>query len=573
MKKRIVLSLLAVILGIFIYSCRKELNSLQEKATSSPNELTVKNARAYFKSYLMTKSAPINTATGEPEFRPLWHKAVEGSTSTKSFVEVPLQNPGLSFSLTAFDEDGNPIEGDKSIVKYVFKRLILYKDPRSEIITPYVLTYIPDRLFLEKNKFDATDVRITSLKRYSGYIQVNTMDNKPVSIYKYIDGLKILKMRSYIHNSSNDNKKQDLKTKGSIYVCTTKYCWTCGYVRDRPDLGVSCSEPEPCGQECGYEWVPDPPTPPTTPSNPGENENPGGGTPTPGSPNPVTTSALRGAIANKPFAFFDDVPCNVLKKFLQTAQFTPNSDIVAKLNTLVSNSVMVGPNQTMGSHDVARIQSINDAYSPIVNMDYFPIYVMEMPYIGTSDVRYTPDQFMHYIRTHLNELTDGTKTFKAYNANGVDDRSKWASTNPYGSVLALDIAGPDNASVITSYSSSNKWTFTTIYDPMYGEHPVSGNRDFSYTANPNGSYTFYTRGVDRLTSWDGQLAQSLFGIPFDQADGLWTDFQSKVKTFVQNHGGVALVEAPIKFRPDWNSVKDVIEGRKPLSTLSKDCPD
>ncbi|MES2060937.1 MAG: hypothetical protein V4456_03400 [Bacteroidota bacterium] len=30
-------------------------------------------------------------------------------------------------------------------------------------------------------------------------------------------------------------------------------------------------------------------------------------------------------------------------------------------------------------------------------------------------------------------------------------------------MVAIDLAGPDNATVITSYAASDRWTFTTVY--------------------------------------------------------------------------------------------------------------
>ena len=106
-----------------------------------------------------------------------------------------------------------------------------------------------------------------------------------------------------------------------------------------------------------------------------------------------------------------------------------------------------------------------------------------------------------------------------------------------------------------------------------GGRLFSGNRNFGYTLNPNGSYTFYTRGVDRLTSWDGNFFQSSTEIPFTSSDNLWETFQTKITQFVQNHSGDASVASKEVFRPDWLDVKKVLEGTKPLSTLSKNCPD
>lgn len=130
-----------------------------------------------------------------------------------------------------------------------------------------------------------------------------------------------------------------------------------------------------------------------------------------------------------------------------------------------------------------------------------------------------------------------------------------------------------------SHFSTNKWTFSTIFDPKYGMHPVSGHRDFGYTQNPNGSYTFYTRGVDRLTSIDVAALQSITeflfgnGVPFASADALWTSFVDKIREFVNDNGGSASRAFVEIERPDWQKVRDVLDGKAPLSTLSKDCPD
>lgn len=137
----------------------------------------------------------------------------------------------------------------------------------------------------------------------------------------------------------------------------------------------------------------------------------------------------------------------------------------------------------------------------------------------------------------------------------------------------MDISGPYNGSVIVSHFSTNKWTFSTIFDPKYGMHPVSGHRDFGYTQNPNGSYTFYTRGVDRLTSIDVAVLQALTGTPFNRADALWTSFIEKIRLFVDQNGGSASRAFVEIERPDWQKVRDVLDGKAPSSTLSKDCPD
>ena len=57
-----------------------------------------------------------------------------------------------------------------------------------------------------------------------------------------------------------------------------------------------------------------------------------------------------------------------------------------------------------------------------------------------------------------------------------------------------------DGSVVTSSYGSNQWTFTTVWTPADFYHPVSGHRTFGVVDNGNGYATFYTRGVDRIST-------------------------------------------------------------------------
>lgn len=279
--------------------------------------------------------------------------------------------------------------------------------------------------------------------------------------------------------------------------------------------------------------------------------------------------AIKDAIENNPFAFLADVDCELVKKWLSSAKFTPDGTIFNKLNSL-THYMPIYSSHYNHQQMLASVQKIDNAYSTVVNMDYFSVRVNTLPIVNGQKL--TAPQFLHYIRVNLNNFTDGSKTFSPYNAYGIDDRAQWNSSTPKGSIIAINIPGPDNGSVITSYSSNDKWTFTTIYEPMYKTHPVSGNRDFGYTENTDGTYTFYTRGVDRLTTWDVNFLQKETGIPFEQADKLWHSFQNGVKSFTDAHQGKASIVDAEKHRPNWDLVKDVIAGKKPLNSISKKCP-
>lgn len=270
-----------------------------------------------------------------------------------------------------------------------------------------------------------------------------------------------------------------------------------------------------------------------------------------------------------------------------TAKHTVGQTQLDKLKTIAKQSTYyTGPNNAVPitATDVANVQNINNAYSSVVNMDYFPVTVTQLPMINGK--RATPEQFLQHIRKNINSFVNTTYSeFAHYNAYGTNDTQLWNSSNPLGAVVGIDIQGPDNGSVIVSSYSSSKWTFTTIHDPKYGDHPVSGNRDFGCVRNANGSYTFYTRGVDRLTGWEGSFAQWVSDNwvsdniakenkvpgPFQFADNLWKSFQSKITSYVNTNGGKAYTSTPQTERPNWNTVKEVMDGKKPLSILNEDC--
>ncbi len=93
-------------------------------------------------------------------------------------------------------------------------------------------------------------------------------------------------------------------------------------------------------------------------------------------------------------------------------------------------------------------------------MDYFPVTVNQLPIV--NGIRLTAPQFIEYIRKNINSMVNTTYSeFNPYVGYGIDDRALWNSSNPLNAVVAIDIAGPDNGSVIVSKYSSTGWTFTT----------------------------------------------------------------------------------------------------------------
>lgn len=255
------------------------------------------------------------------------------------------------------------------------------------------------------------------------------------------------------------------------------------------------------------------------------------------------------------------LPCAQLQKWQSVSSFKPPQAVVDKINTLKQNY----PTAAALFTGNFGIQYLQNASGTVVNMDYFPVTVSQLPTINGQ--QQTASQFLEYIRQNLNSFVDPQYSdFSPYNAvsTGVNETSLWNSSNPVTAIIHIEIPF-DEGSVICSDYAQNHWRFTTISAPGDKTHPVSGTREFGYETNPDGSYTFYTRGVDRIT----QSINELFGESktFNGADKLWNSFQDKIQSFVSQNGGTSVKIEPTKGRPNWSEVGDVLNGIKPVSSL------
>ena len=150
--------------------------------------------------------------------------------------------------------------------------------------------------------------------------------------------------------------------------------------------------------------------------------------------------------------------------------------------------------------------------------------------------------------------------------NQPTDYNEWTIDSGVPAVFTISM--PDDGNVIcTQHDIANKyWTFSTFNAPGWlegdswdGFHPVSGNRRFGLIQNPDGSYTFYTSGVDRLTGWWHRIIPGE-GFAFDKADELWKCFLDNIKTFVINNGGTVSTDYDCTtVRPKWQELRNAIK--------------
>jgi hypothetical protein len=270
---------------------------------------------------------------------------------------------------------------------------------------------------------------------------------------------------------------------------------------------------------------------------------------------------LNNLLQYEPFKLIE-IDCNQIVKWQSLAQHTPPQSIMNKVKNLQENHEAL-----LGDWNIQYLES---AGGTIVNMDYFAVNITTLPNNPSTGQQFTSQQFLDYFRRNINNFVLGTN-FSPYceiSAICQQETNLWNSSNPLGAIIKLDIPINDGVVVCAEYTN-NYWKFMTMEAPYDNSHPVSGTRQFGIEQNTNGSYNIYVRGIDRFQSnLQENVAYAIrLGNPFFDADNLWESFQEKTKTFINQNGGVSTKLTPIHNRPDWNAVKDVLEGRKPISDL------
>ncbi len=235
-----------------------------------------------------------------------------------------------------------------------------------------------------------------------------------------------------------------------------------------------------------------------------------------------------------------------------------------------------------------RIQYfLTPTLAPRLNLDYFSSTISQMPIKdqNTGEL-WSHAELFEYFRKNINDFINADNEFVPYST---EDETLWLSDDPFGTLITIDINVPnsggniptDDGSIICSQFQDCCWLFSTVTAPFLpasedGFHPVSGNRQFGYISNPDGSMEIYTRGADRFFyppvgdpyRVDKLLAYLLEKPAFAGADALWDSFQEGVVNYAENNGGNATKGIPIKNRPKAkDELKNLLKQNFPITNV------
>lgn len=136
----------------------------------------------------------------------------------------------------------------------------------------------------------------------------------------------------------------------------------------------------------------------------------------------------------------------------------------------------------------------------------------------------------------------------------------------------------EQGDVLVTCSSSRDFIFSTVKTKEDGWHPVNGNRGFGIKDNGNGTWTFYTMGVDRTSSsFSVSMAESFLApiiphIPseikpeermFYLGDKFWIKFFGAIEDDL-NHQGMTVQSFDRNSNRYPYSPNETVEGAIPV---------
>ncbi|HET6584637.1 MAG TPA: hypothetical protein VFG69_14360 [Nannocystaceae bacterium] len=166
-----------------------------------------------------------------------------------------------------------------------------------------------------------------------------------------------------------------------------------------------------------------------------------------------------------------------------------------------------------------KLQSITGGAGYIL-YDEYSIVVEQMP------AGITPEAFVLELARNLNKtvydgMFDGVNVFKR----------RRVGAPIAGEIVDIDIAGPDNGSVILAEITSTYFIYECITTSWGGSHPEYGSREFGFQRLEGGAILIYTRGcsspANRVVGFVGAAPQNVG----------WTRLMRGISDTIAKRGG------------------------------------
>lgn len=261
------------------------------------------------------------------------------------------------------------------------------------------------------------------------------------------------------------------------------------------------------------------------------------------------------------------------EKYKRIAQFTPPQSVLDRIEFLEQTT-------TWDLSDDFYIQSLESASGTIVNCDYYPIRIQQLP------PGWSPENLVEYFRRFTDQfITSGNGTsFAPYNHNGIDDYMLFHSgfESSLGALVSIDLNWIEKGSVILSEyyrtgpnpstgTEKSRFKYTTMATPFDWNHPVAGNREFGIFKDPNNpnEYCFYTMGVDRASGPVYSLFENRI---LNGGHAVWSDIRNNMIEFINSNGGVAGAytlgtDGTLQARPNYLEVQNYLFGHQTWDEL------
>jgi hypothetical protein len=208
---------------------------------------------------------------------------------------------------------------------------------------------------------------------------------------------------------------------------------------------------------------------------------------------------------------------------------------------------------------------IPDGRGDLINLDFYSLTFAKPS--GKSITEVFKD-----LRLHFQNFAQGPSReydFFSYpvadievNAESKRNLELWKLAEPKGALMRFSLIGYQLPTLAFSKSDPQKFTFvfkagdvqctcassrdfifSTVETTAGGKHPVAGNRGFGLKDNNDGTWTFYTKGADRESTFFGNYAPDRGTseyLPretiFDRGHDFWMFFFKNLESYLNSQG-------------------------------------